>query len=63
MFPQQILTFHSWKIYTENSSVLLRFELHDPQRNEPKLNPKSKIYFLKENNKFNRSFFSSYQEI
>jgi hypothetical protein len=23
--------FHSWEIYTENSSVLLRFGLHDPK--------------------------------
>jgi hypothetical protein len=31
MFPQKILTFHSWDLYIENSSVLSRFGLHDPK--------------------------------
>jgi hypothetical protein len=35
MFPQKILTFHSWEIFTENSAVPLRFGLHDPKRNQP----------------------------
>jgi hypothetical protein len=46
MFPQQISTFHSWEIYTKNSSVSLGFVLHDLKGNQPNPNPQAQIYTL-----------------
>jgi hypothetical protein len=35
-----------FNVYPENASLIKRFVLYDPKRNEPNLTPKSKIYIF-----------------
>jgi hypothetical protein len=44
-----------FNVYPEIASLIKRFVIHDPKRNEPNLTPKSQIYIWEKeiNNKFN----------
>ncbi len=62
IFPINIFTFHRLEnVYPENTSVYLKFGLHDSKRNWPHLGSKSHTWISKKKYKFHsgKSYFHS----